>query len=356
MNHYRVETMDFLASKIGHVVEIAYDPKASQKEAYIRALVRLNIANPAIEIKPLNLPSGGRVIIEFEYEKLRKRCFHCHRLTHERPSCPFVTKPKGVQERRDTGDKLKSQTKQLVLVSNPQPQPLRTVPSEPQLRAPPGFPPLFPELQDEERNAALLYISHSDATERQARIMRVQQSLAPGYVEPTVVRPIISHDLNKGKGHVFSFQENDRPFKRSSIASEAPGSYERTLRQTNSNSQCGSSDLDASSASSPSCPTVFHMGSAPENPSPGNKNVVRKSRRRPQRWKRITKLQPPSVSAPAEVVLADGLQDADHGVLPRNNTSISKRKASSTAEEQLIKSSKPTQSSVASGLKPLPSQ
>ena len=69
--------MDFLASKVGKVEEIAYDLKASQKEAYIRALVRLDIANPAIAIKPLNLPSGGRVIIEFEYEKLRKRCFHC---------------------------------------------------------------------------------------------------------------------------------------------------------------------------------------------------------------------------------------------------------------------------------------
>ncbi|XP_013624281.1 PREDICTED: uncharacterized protein At4g02000-like [Brassica oleracea var. oleracea] len=90
VNHYRLETMEFLASKVGRVLEIAYDPKASQKEDYIRAQVRLEIAHPAIAIKPLNLPKGGRVVIEFEYEKLRKRCFHCQRLTHERPSCPFI--------------------------------------------------------------------------------------------------------------------------------------------------------------------------------------------------------------------------------------------------------------------------
>ncbi|XP_056862299.1 uncharacterized protein LOC130509983 [Raphanus sativus] len=39
VNHYNIDTMNFLASKIGHVLEIAYDPKVSQKELYIRAQV-----------------------------------------------------------------------------------------------------------------------------------------------------------------------------------------------------------------------------------------------------------------------------------------------------------------------------
>lgn len=74
VNYYMIDTTDYLASKICHVLEIAYDPKASQKMAYIRAHVRLSISRPALANKLLNLPSGGSVLIEFEYEKLRKRC------------------------------------------------------------------------------------------------------------------------------------------------------------------------------------------------------------------------------------------------------------------------------------------
>ncbi|KAF3559135.1 hypothetical protein F2Q69_00011739 [Brassica cretica] len=45
------------------------------------------------------------------------------------------------------------------------------------LSVPPGFEPLFPELPPEERAMAMQYIAHSDPTERQARIVRVQQSI-----------------------------------------------------------------------------------------------------------------------------------------------------------------------------------
>ncbi|KAF3519891.1 hypothetical protein DY000_02058834 [Brassica cretica] len=46
MNYYTLDTMDFLARKIGKVIEIAYGPNVSQKDAFIRAQVRLDIANP----------------------------------------------------------------------------------------------------------------------------------------------------------------------------------------------------------------------------------------------------------------------------------------------------------------------
>lgn len=84
--------MHFLASKVGHVIEITYDPKVSQKVSYIIAHVRLDIANPAMDHILLNLPSWGLVMIEFEYEKLRKKCFHCLRLTHKRPFCPLLNR------------------------------------------------------------------------------------------------------------------------------------------------------------------------------------------------------------------------------------------------------------------------
>ncbi|KAF2610454.1 hypothetical protein F2Q70_00011734 [Brassica cretica] len=197
--------------------------------------------------------------------------------------------------------------------SSSQLRPLPTKPSSQHLSVPPGFAPLFPELPIEERNAALLYISHSDATERQARILRVQQSLAPGFVEPTVAKPIISHDLNKGKGHVFVFQENDRPLKRSSTVTDVPGNHERTPLRAHSNSIYDSSDHEASSASSPPGPTGFLMGSSSGNPPSGTRSEGRKNRRRPQRWKRINKPHLHAASGPDK-------DDSDTGLCRRYGT------------------------------------
>lgn len=168
MNYYTLDTMDFLARKIGKVIEIAYDPNVSQKDAFIRAQVRLDIANPATARRVLNIPSGGQVMIEFEYEKLRKRCFHCLRLTHERPDCPMLR----IKSPRAEASVNSSKEKVVNTVIARGQQELGVY-----LSVPPGFEPLFPELPPEERAMAMQYIAHSDPTERQARIVRVQQSI-----------------------------------------------------------------------------------------------------------------------------------------------------------------------------------
>ncbi|XP_013594839.1 PREDICTED: uncharacterized protein LOC106303004 [Brassica oleracea var. oleracea] len=294
VNHYRLETMDFLASKVSKVPEIAYDPKASQKEAYIRAQVRLDIANPEIAIKPLNLPKGGRVIIEFEYEKLRKRCFHCQRLTHERPSCPFLKNrgslPTATDVAKDTRDKEKPEASGGILKKKP------LLIEHPVV--PPGFAPLFPEMPPIERNMALQYISHSDPTERQARITRVQQSFQPGFEDNVGRAPRISHDINKGKGHVFNFQEQDRPGKRATLASERPPFSEADIIRGKDRDGFLLDNLEAFSSSSSLGPTVFRVGTYTGNFSTGANEVVKKSRRRPQRWKRICSQRPTGLFRP----------------------------------------------------------
>lgn len=81
MIFFTTGTMDTLASEICHVEEIAYDPKVSQAKDYIRALITFNTNNPLKATRKLSMPEGGTVTIEFEYEKIHKRCFHCLRLT-----------------------------------------------------------------------------------------------------------------------------------------------------------------------------------------------------------------------------------------------------------------------------------
>lgn len=92
VNFYTIETMHTLGKAIGHVEEIAYDPKVSHTKDYIRARICLNINNPARSTKNLNLPTGETVVISYEYEKLRKRYFHCLRLAHEKSVCPWLRK------------------------------------------------------------------------------------------------------------------------------------------------------------------------------------------------------------------------------------------------------------------------
>ncbi|CAH8352765.1 unnamed protein product [Eruca vesicaria subsp. sativa] len=55
----------------------------------------------------------------------------------------------------------------------------------------------------------MLYISHSDATERLARIQRVRQGIADSQVEASLRLSNITKDCDKGKGLEFSSKEHD---------------------------------------------------------------------------------------------------------------------------------------------------
>ena len=145
-----------LAKKIGHVEEIAYDPKASQTTDYVRAKVTLKVDDPAFEAKNLYLPSGDVTIITYEYEKIHKRCFSCFRLTHEKSRCPYTKK--------------KHQGAVFSKPSIPITEPTSEGTAAPQIgvtpaEGPPGFPPLLPELSEEDQRMAIQYVSHSDDTE-----------------------------------------------------------------------------------------------------------------------------------------------------------------------------------------------
>ena len=157
VNLFTTNTMYALAKEVGKVEEIAYDPKVSHTKDYIRAKILFNVDNPTKAFGRLEVSKESTVTIEFEYEKIHKRCFHCLRLTHEKLHCPLLKK--GAQK-----VKIFLQTSR-----NVNDAPVSTN----LLEGPPGFPLLFPELSKEDRKMSLLYISHSDETERKTRIQRV---------------------------------------------------------------------------------------------------------------------------------------------------------------------------------------
>ena len=149
-----------------------------------------NTNNPAKASRKLTV-EGGTVSIEFEYEKIHKRCFHCLRLTHEKMRCPLL--------KRGVYKAPKSSEVPRVNQGGP-------IINEPPA-SPPGFPVMFPELSAADRKMAMLYISHSDPTECLARIERVKQGISENMAASSVHLTRITKEFDKGKGHVFSYTE-----------------------------------------------------------------------------------------------------------------------------------------------------
>ncbi|KAL0827455.1 hypothetical protein Bca101_051133 [Brassica carinata] len=193
VNLFTTDTMFSLASEVGKVVEIAYDPKVSLTKDYIRALILFNIDNPVKAARKLNVSKTETITIEYEYEKIHKRCFHWLRLTHEKIRCPML-------RRGANRGGMAAQAS----------RPALEVPVASELlEGPPGFSLLFPELSKEDRKMAMMYISHADETERKARILRVQQGIEESKAESSIRLTRITKELDKGKGHVFSYNDHN---------------------------------------------------------------------------------------------------------------------------------------------------
>ncbi|KAH0923522.1 hypothetical protein HID58_023540 [Brassica napus] len=140
------------------------------------------------------------------------------------------------------------------------------------LESPPGFPLLFLELSNQDRKMAMLYISHSDDTERLARIERVKQGIAETLENPSVRLPKITQNLDKGKGHVFDFSEPSG--KRLQLSGrdhvELPLNMERLDNETES----ASSSAPIHTFSAPALVTTgFHLGPSSEGRVHGNQST-----------------------------------------------------------------------------------
>ncbi|KAF3559250.1 hypothetical protein F2Q69_00012480 [Brassica cretica] len=190
-------------------------------------------------------------------------------LAHERPACPLLRNKdrKAPPLPLPTGLSAFSKEQQLLLV----------VSSAPSSSVSPGFEPLFPKLPPEERRMALQYISHSDPAERQARILRVQQSAPVSAMDSLPKIPKISTNIDKGKGHVFGYEGQssivpNMQNKAISVCNSSPPIFSR-----NANDLSDISDHEVSSSLSPIGLTVFRVGSSSGVPLYGTRiDVVAK--------------------------------------------------------------------------------
>ncbi|WZY92478.1 hypothetical protein YC2023_064807 [Brassica napus] len=188
---------------------------------------------------------------------------------------------------------------------------------------------------------AMLYISHADPTERLARIERVKQGIAENLASSYVHLTRITKELDKGKGHVFSYtelMEAQHCIKPLQIAAPLPH------RDDNNEGVSETSGSMSSAWSEPIIRSGFQLGPSTEGRVSESIGVIKSQRRRPQSWKRRNAVKP--LRLPAPPVHTEEVEPS----------SSSKRKAIAPLHTSENKNKKISEPTVASILKPLPSQ
>lgn len=212
VNYYTEEAITALGELAGEVKVVAFDPDKPQREDYVRVQVRLNVSRPLRTSKVVNLPEGGTSVVCYNYERIRKRCFECQSLNHEKQVCPVI-----VGRRRNQSNERRAKAmedREIVQPVLKEGDPLFGVLREEQV----GFCKLTgrwkisPEVLEEMRR----YLLSSSEADKLVRIERVRSSVAQAESNPisqkTVLRleeaPVFTKQLDKGKGIVFDFVLN----------------------------------------------------------------------------------------------------------------------------------------------------
>lgn len=325
INHYTYDSIMLLGELVGQVTEVVFDPEQPISQGFVRVKVKFDVSRPLRKSKVINLPKGKTTTVWYHYERIQKRCYHCQRLTHEKDVCPLLIRERQVQTlERKLGKKVEKPPPLLVIKES---DPLFGVLREDQVGIHPilGRPRIDPEVLEGMRQ----YLLVVDGEERKIRELRVKKSVAEVEKDPlaqkTVLRlepaPLVSSDINKGKGFVFGYDSSD------SVVAPASGIAVSDFNATKSscwtNSQANGSKGAAlvaysedSFSSMPSSteyvPGFFNAGTS------GTIQRRKKNRKRPYISKRTGKgvgSQSHGTSSSKKEGLAEGVLEKRKGVM-----------------------------------------
>ncbi|KAG7578883.1 Endonuclease/exonuclease/phosphatase [Arabidopsis thaliana x Arabidopsis arenosa] len=210
INYYTHKAITLLGEQIGQVQEVVFDKDTPQIEEFVRVKVLFDVSRPLRRSKVVNLPKGGTANVFFEYERVQKRCYECQRMTHEKDVCPFLIKKRqdAAEAKRAGGPTARPKRTPFLKESDP----LFGVLSEDQVGIDPntGRPRIAPVVLEGMRQ----YLRVSSEEEKLLRIDKVKLSVGEVEKDPlaqkSILRlepmPIFHSDVNKGKGHVFSYE------------------------------------------------------------------------------------------------------------------------------------------------------
>lgn len=89
VNYYTKDTITRIAERIGPVIDFPFDEEKSQSRDFVRIRINFDVCKGLKNSTDLQLPNGSVVKIGIDYERIRKRCFICQRLSHEKSCCPY---------------------------------------------------------------------------------------------------------------------------------------------------------------------------------------------------------------------------------------------------------------------------
>lgn len=211
VNCYTTTALTALGDLVGKTVVLAFDPSKPVTQEFIRVLVKFNVAHPLRMSKVITL-KGVPTVIHFNYEKVQKRCFKCQRLNHEKDFCPLVVRKRQEESRvRREIVIVNLKKKEHVLYSD---DILFGVLNEDQVGCDPatGRWKIAKEVLEEMRR----YLRADTGESLEIKVDKIQSSVRLAEKDPVLQRsvlrleqaPIVTNELNKGKGHVFNYPEN----------------------------------------------------------------------------------------------------------------------------------------------------
>ncbi|XP_013588999.1 PREDICTED: uncharacterized protein LOC106297268 [Brassica oleracea var. oleracea] len=213
VNYYTREALTALGDLVGKTKVVAFDPSKPITQDFVRVQVLFDVSKPLKTHRVLDLGGGRTTTIRFHYEKVQKRCFTCQQLNHEQQICPlkFRQRQEEAALRRERRQEVLHQRKPVLDKDDP----LFGVLNESQVGIDPltGRPKIVKEVLDEMRRYLLAEVGEDILV----KVDRVQKTVEEAEKDPvaqrTILRlepvPVLSYDLDKGKGRVFDYGEKE---------------------------------------------------------------------------------------------------------------------------------------------------
>ncbi|CAN6868979.1 unnamed protein product, partial [Brassica oleracea] len=237
VNHYTAGAITALGDIIGRVDVVAFDPDKPQTNDYVRVRLFFDVSRPVRRSKVVNLPKGGgSVTILYDFERIQKCCYHCQRLTNEKDKCPLL-----IQERQDKAkdwrkkvneeNQREEEGKQIFMVTIEKDDPLYGFLNDDQVGVDKatGRRKINPEVLQQMRE----YILAAEEGEKRIRQERVRKSVSDLDNDPLGQKkflhleapPMITHEVDKGKGFVFGYSKENEPNHSGDNASRGSSSW-----------------------------------------------------------------------------------------------------------------------------------
>lgn len=276
VNYYTIPALSALGDIVGKVKVVAFDPSQPVTQPYIRVYVIFNVAYPLRMLKLIDLGERKSATIHFNYENIQKRCFTCQRLNHEKRICPLEVRQRH-EEAQLRRNRIIAEKKRMEPVLAPD-DPLRGVLEESQVGVNPltGRPKIATVVLEEMEK----YIVSDTGEDIALNIEKIKKTVREVEADPITQKtvlsleplPVVTADLNRGKGLVFDYGEreldrrnldlNVNPEKLLSASMRAMRCENVSNVMVIRNSETSRRDVNQPSGSLAICSTVFKHGSS----------------------------------------------------------------------------------------------